>query len=57
MKIDIVHFYVSSAIIKHSGIHAHLHTATSQVTSLTVNQSLIPIGLNLKVDCYPTRNL
>lgn len=59
MKRDTVHFYFSSAIIKLSGIHAHLHIMTSQAALIlwSVNQSLILIGLNLKVDYYFTRNL
>lgn len=58
-KRDMVHFYISSAIIRHSGIHAHLHIVASQATLilLSVNQFFILIGANLKVDYYPTRNL
>lgn len=44
-KRDIVHFYISSAIIRHSGIHAHLHIVTSQATLilLSVNQFLFSL--------------
>lgn len=48
---DPVHFHVSSPVIKHSGIHAHLHIVRSQATILlSVNQSLILTGLNLKAE-------